>query len=115
MNTDESDGAEETADRGGRLGVGVGGTFTDVALVVDADLTTAKVPTTEDQSRDVIRGIEAACEAAGVDPTAIDGFRHATTTAVNAVLEGTGATTALVTTEGFADAVEIGRQERPDL
>jgi len=115
MDTDEPDGAEETVGRGGRLGVDVGGTFTDVALVVDDDLTTAKVPTTEDQSRGVIRGIEAACEAAGVDATAIDGFRHATTTAVNAVLEGTGATTALVTTEGFGDAVEIGRQDRPDL
>ena len=63
----------------------------------------------------MVRGIEAACEAAGVDLTAIDGFRHATTTAVNAVLEGTGAMTALVTTEGSADAIEVGRQDRPDL
>jgi len=52
MNTDEPGGAEETADRGGRLGIDVGGTCTDVALVVNDDLTTAKVPTTEDQSRE---------------------------------------------------------------
>jgi len=105
--------APDTADA--RLGVDVGGTFTDVALVVDGALTTAKVPTTDDQSRAVVAGIEAACDAAGIEPSAVVGFRHATTAAVNAVLEGTGAETALVTTEGFADAVAIGRQERPDL
>ncbi|WP_436926600.1 hydantoinase/oxoprolinase family protein [Halosimplex amylolyticum] len=107
--------ANDAADRGARLGVDVGGTFTDVALLVDGDLTTAKVPTTGDQSRGVVRGIDVACEAAGVDPSAVAGFRHATTAAVNAVLEGEGARTALVTTEGFRDALEIGRQDRPDL
>ncbi|QLH77309.1 hydantoinase/oxoprolinase family protein [Halosimplex rubrum] len=108
--------ADDAADaRDARLGVDVGGTFTDVALVVDGELTTAKVPTTDDQSSGVVAGIEAACNAAGVDPSAVVGFRHATTAAVNAVLEGAGARTALVTTEGFADAVEIGRQDRPDL
>jgi len=98
-----------------RLGVDVGGTFTDVALVADDQLTTAKVPTTDDQFRGVLAGVEAACDAAGIDPSAVVGVRHATTVAVNAVLEGTGAETALVTTEGFADAVAIGRQDRPDL
>ena len=52
MDTDEPGGAEETADRGGRLGIDVGGTCTDMALVVNDDLTMAKMPTTEDQSRE---------------------------------------------------------------
>ncbi|ELZ30482.1 5-oxoprolinase (ATP-hydrolyzing) [Halosimplex carlsbadense 2-9-1] len=116
---DAADAAARDADASdaadARLGVDVGGTFTDVALVVDGDLTTAKVPTTDDQSRGVLAGIETACEAAGIDPNAVVGFRHATTAAVNAVLEGSGAETALVTTEGFADALAIGRQDRPDL
>ena len=98
-----------------RLGVDVGGTFTDVALLADGALTTAKVPTTDDQSQGVVQGIALASAEAGVDPASVTEFRHATTTAVNAVLEGTGADTALVTTEGFADVLEIGRQDRPDL
>jgi len=98
-----------------RLGVDVGGTFTDVALLAGGELTTAKVPTTDDQSVGVVRGIETACERAGVDPADVTSFRHATTAAVNALLEGAGAETALVTTEGFGDALAIGRQDRPDL
>lgn len=98
-----------------RVGVDVGGTFTDVALAVGDRLTTAKVPSTDDQSVGVIEGIEKACREAGVDPGAIDEFAHATTVATNTLLEGDGATTALVTTEGFRDVLEIGRQDRPDL
>ena len=97
------------------LAVGVGGTFTDVVLFADGVLTTAKVPTTEDQHRGVLDGIDLACERAGVDPAAIGQFRHATTVATNALLEGEGAETALVTTAGFADILEIGRQDRPSL
>jgi len=102
-------------ERPARVGVDVGGTFTDVVLVSEGEVTTAKVPTTADQSDGVLRGIETACERAGVDPWALDQFRHAMTVATNAMLEGTGARTALVTTEGFADVLEIGRQERPSL
>ena len=98
-----------------RIGVDVGGTFTDVALVVADDLVTAKVPTTEDQSVGVMAGIEKACEEAGVDPGSVGQFAHAMTVSVNALLERDGATTALVTTEGFGDVLEIGRQARPDL
>lgn len=97
------------------LGVDVGGTFTDVALLTDGELTTAKVPTTSDQSVGVLEGVEAACERAGIDASAVDRFRHATTAAVNALLEGAGAETALVTTAGFADVLAIGRQDRPAL
>ncbi|MFB6307761.1 MAG: hydantoinase/oxoprolinase family protein [Haloarculaceae archaeon] len=102
-------------DDGVRLGVDVGGTFTDVVLAVDGELTTAKVPTTDDQSRGVVDGIDVACDRAGIEPAAVDSFRHATTAAVNAVLEGTGATTALLTTDGTSDVLEIGRQNRPAL
>jgi N-methylhydantoinase A len=97
------------------VGVDVGGTFTDVVLLADGDVTTAKVPTTADQSEGVVVGIERACESAGVEPGEIDTFRHAMTVATNALLEGEGARTALVTTEGFGDVLAIGRQQRPAL
>ncbi|XVH33008.1 hydantoinase/oxoprolinase family protein [Haloferacaceae archaeon DSL9] len=99
-----------------RIGVDVGGTFTDVALLDgDGDLTTVKVPSTDDQSVGVMEGIEKACGVAGVDPRDLDAFSHAMTVSVNALLEETGAKTALVTTAGFRDVLEIGRQERPSL
>jgi N-methylhydantoinase A len=97
-----------------RLGVDVGGTFTDVVLLADG-ATTAKVPTTADQSEGVLAGVEAACEAAGLDPADVEQFRHGMTVATNALLEGEGAETALVTTEGFRDALAVGRQDRPAL
>ncbi|MDL5361561.1 hydantoinase/oxoprolinase family protein [Halalkalicoccus sp. NIPERK01] len=100
---------------GTHIGIDVGGTFTDVALYDDGDLTTAKVPSTADQSVGVMEGIEKACEEAGVSPPEIDAFSHAMTVSVNALLERKGAKTALVTTEGFRDVLEIGRQARPDL
>ncbi|MDR9430027.1 MAG: hydantoinase/oxoprolinase family protein [Natronomonas sp.] len=98
-----------------RIGVDVGGTFTDVALVVDDDLVTAKVPTTGDQSVGVFDGIRKACDEAGIEPESVDHFAHAMTVSVNALLERAGAETALVTTAGFRDVLEIGRQARPDL
>src|SRR6056297_3573846 len=98
-----------------RIGVDVGGTFTDVALSLDGDLVTAKVPSTDDQSEGVAAGIRKACEAAGIDPASVTEFSHAMTVSVNALLEGNGARTALVTTGGFRDVLEIGRQERPSL
>ncbi len=97
------------------IGVDVGGTFTDVALSVDDRLVTAKVPTTDDQSVGVLEGIAKACQEAGIDPSDLDEFAHAMTVSVNALLERGGAKTALVTTEGFRDVLEIGRQDRPDL
>ena len=97
------------------LGVDVGGTFTDVTLLVEDELVTAKVPTTSDQSVGVINGIEKACEGAGIDPGDVDSFVHAMTVSVNALLERDGARTALVTTDGFRDVLEIGRQDRPAL
>jgi len=107
-----------TADDGAsaRVGVDVGGTFTDVVLhTATGDLVTAKVPSTGEQSEGVVDGIEVACERAGVDPADVEAFSHASTVSVNALLEGEGATTALVTTAGFRDVLELGRQARPSL
>jgi len=98
-----------------RIGVDVGGTFTDAALVAGDELTTAKVPTTTPQHEGVLDGIREACDAAGIDPADVDAFAHATTASVNALLERDGARTALVTTAGFRDVLEIGRQTRPSL
>jgi len=97
------------------IGVDVGGTFTDVVLLADGELTTTKVPTTTDQSEGVMQGLTRACSAADVEPREIEAFSHAMTVSVNALLEEAGATTALVTTEGFRDVLEIGRQDRPAL
>jgi N-methylhydantoinase A len=98
------------------LGVDVGGTFTDAALVVGEELVTAKVPTTPDeQSEGVLAAVERALAAAGLDPAAVERFAHGMTVATNALLEERGARTALLTTEGFTDVIEIARQNRPEL
>ena len=95
-----------------RLGVDVGGTFTDVVATVDGEVLTAKVPSTpRDQSIGVMNGIR----ASPLEPADIAAFAHGTTVATNALLERRGARTALVTTEGFRDVIEIGRQNRPSL
>lgn len=97
------------------VGVDVGGTFTDVVLLADGELSTAKVPSTDEQSAGVMQGLTRACEHADIEPAAIESFSHAMTVSVNALLEERGATTALVTTKGFGDVIEIGRQDRPSL
>jgi N-methylhydantoinase A len=97
---------------GARLGVDVGGTFTDLVALVEGRLITAKVPTTP---RNQARGVVSALEL--VQPTvgAVASLAHGSTVATNALLERRGARTALVTTEGFRDVIEIGRQNRPAL
>ena len=93
-----------------RVGVDVGGTFTDLVAITGGRVVTAKVATTpEDQSV----GVLAAVRAAGLET--VDAFAHGMTVATNALLERRGARTALVTTEGFRDLIEIGRQDRPSL
>ena len=97
---------------GARLGVDVGGTFTDLVALVDGDLVTAKVPSTpKDQSQ----GVMAAVERADVAAQDVVAFAHGMTVATNALLERRGARTALVTTAGFRDVLEIARQSRPAL
>src|SRR5829696_758874 len=98
------------------LGVDVGGTFTDAALLDGERLHTAKVPSTpDDQSRGVIAAIGQVLDRAGAAPVRVDGFNHGMTVGTNALLEERGARTALVATRGFADLLEIGRQNRPSL
>src|SRR4051794_32470074 len=98
------------------LGVDVGGTFTDAVLVADGDLHTAKAPTTPaDQSQGVMTAIRAVLERAGARAGDVELFAHGMTVATNALLEGRGARTAFVATEGFTDLVELGRQARRDL
>ena len=98
------------------LGVDVGGTFTDAALFDGEHLHTAKVPTTpRDQSQAVMASIEAVLDRAGAGPGQIESFTHGMTVGTNALLEERGARTALVATRGFADVIEIGRQDRPSL
>lgn len=98
------------------LGVDVGGTFTDAVLFDGERLHTAKLPTTpEDQSRAVIDSVEAVLHLAGAAAEEVEGFAHGMTVGTNALLEERGARTALIATRGFADLLEIGRQDRPKL
>ena len=87
-----------------KLGVDVGGTFTDVLLInsEDGNVYTAKVPSTpEDSSIGVLNGITRACNNADVDPGQITLVTHGTTVATNAILTGKGARVGLVTTRGY--------------
>ena len=98
------------------LGVDVGGTFTDAVLVLGDRVVTAKAPTTpRDQSEGVVAAVAAALESANADARAVTSFAHGMTVATNALLEGRGARTVFVATEGFTDVVELGRQARPEL
>ena len=99
-----------------RLGVDVGGTFTDLLLVHEKSGQTwsAKVPSTPaDQSIGVLNGIKRVCERAGIDPKQIDHVMHGTTVATNTVLTGTGARCGLVTTKGYRQVLQIARSYVP--
>ncbi len=93
------------------VGIDVGGTFTDIAVLQDGRLTVHKLPSTP---RNPSTGITQGVEEVGVDKGSTD-FVHGSTVATNALLEGKGARTALVTTLGFEDVLEIGRQSRAEL
>jgi N-methylhydantoinase A len=98
------------------LGVDVGGTFTDAVLLDGGAIHTAKVPTTpREESAGVMRAVEAVLERAGKGADAVEVFAHGMTVGTNALLEERGARTALIATQGFADLLEIGRQDRPRL
>lgn len=101
-----------------RIGVDVGGTFTDVtALDTEAEtFHVLKLPTTvEDQSKAVTAGVLGVLEGIGKVPADVSYLGHGTTAATNALLELRGAKTALLTTKGFADVLEIARSKRPSL
>ena len=97
-----------------RLAVDVGGTFTDLVAVADGTVHVEKVASTPDApARAVTDGLEAIADR--TPPDEVGYFAHGTTVATNAVLEGEFADTALVTTAGFRDVLEIGRQARPAI
>ena len=100
------------ADGPTRLGVDVGGTFTDLVALSEGTLVTAKVPSTP---RDQSEGVMNAIEASEVEAASVAALAHGMTVATNALLERRGARTALVTTEGFKDVLEIARQNRASL
>ena len=99
-----------------RLGVDVGGTFTDCLLIdeVQGNAVTAKVPSTPaDPSLGVLNGIVRVCERAGTDARNISYVLHGTTVATNAVLTGSGARVGLVTTQGYRQVLQIARSFVP--
>jgi N-methylhydantoinase A len=101
-----------------RVGVDAGGTFTDVCLVDEATgaIRVWKVPSTpHDPSQAIARGSVEALGEARAAPGDVGYFGHGTTVATNALIQHRGAPTALLTTEGFRDLLEIGRQRRPHL
>jgi N-methylhydantoinase A len=96
-----------------RLAVDIGGTFTDVALDTSTGrVTTKELTTPEAPERGVMQGIEAALVKASAKPGDVALVMHGTTLATNALIERKGAVTALITTEGFRDSVEIGYEHR---
>ena len=99
-----------------RLGVDVGGTFTDLLLfnVADGRFWRHKTPSTpHDSSEGVVTGVTAICDKAGITPADIDVFLHGTTVATNAVLEGKGAKVGLVVTSGYRQVLQIARSLVP--
>src|ERR1700693_3819563 len=99
-----------------RVGVDIGGTFTDIVFLrPDGRLDKRKVPSTPaDYSRASIDGGRGYCSENDLPSERVSEFVHATTVATNAILERKGARTALITTEGFRDVLIIGRQKRYD-
>jgi N-methylhydantoinase A len=98
---------------GARLGVDIGGTFTDVVLEQDGQRVSAKVLTTYAAPEDaIIEGMHRVCSKAGVPVSAIAQIIHGTTLATNALIERRGAKTALITTEGFRDVIEMRTESR---
>ena len=96
-----------------RLGVDIGGTFTDVVLEVGTAVFSAKVLTTYTAPEEaIIAGLQQVCDKAGVAPFQIEQVIHGTTLATNALIERRGAKTALITSEGFRDVIEMRTESR---
>src|SRR5829696_8559471 len=99
-----------------RLGVDVGGTFTDVLLVEEGSGSTWRAKTAStpaDQAVGVLHGIGQVCAAAGIELSEVAQVLHGTRVATNAILEGKGATVGLVTTKGFRQVLQIARSFVP--
>ena len=99
------------------IGIDIGGTFTDLVLVSgDGQLITGKVLTTPENPALAVRtGLESLLKEQGIDPVKITNIVHGTTLVTNAIIERKGAKTALLTTQGFRDILEMGREKRFDL
>ncbi len=96
-----------------RLGVDIGGTFTDVVLEVDKQQFSTKVLTTYAAPEDaIIEGMAQVCQQASIKPSQIDQIIHGTTLATNALIERRGAKTAFITTQGFRDVIEMRTESR---
>lgn len=103
---------------GWRVGVDSGGTFTDICLFDETNgrIEVWKVPSTpQDPSIAIVRGVEEAVVRLGARCRDISYFGHGTTVATNALIQRRGVRSGLITTDGFRDLLEIGRQKRPDL
>jgi len=101
-----------------RIGVDAGGTFCDVCLFDDASgrVEVWKVSSTpDDPSRGIAQGVSEGTGRVGIAPADIGYFGHGTTVGTNALIQHRGVPTGLITTDGFRDLLEIGRQKRPDL
>lgn len=97
-----------------KLATDIGGTFTDLVYLDERTGAYALAKALSTPPR-FSRGIMDAIHKSGLDPTAVTGFVHGATVVINALTERTGATTALVTTAGCRDVLEIGRANRPDI
>ncbi|MBS0222492.1 MAG: hydantoinase/oxoprolinase family protein [Proteobacteria bacterium] len=96
-----------------RLAVDIGGTFTDLVLHLGEHFVSSKVLTTQDApERGVLEGAQLVLKQAGISPADLDLVVHGTTLATNALIERKGARTALVTTQGFRDSLEIAYEHR---
>jgi N-methylhydantoinase A len=101
-----------------RIGVDSGGTFTDICLFEEStgQIAVWKVSSTPaDPSRAVVSGVAEALAQIGAQARDVSYFGHGTTVATNALIQHRGALTGLITSDGFRDLLEIGRQKRPDL
>ena len=104
-----------TRDTEPRVGIDIGGTFTDLVVINNGTVTVTKTPSTNAQERGVLGGLNQLTESISLSISDIGFVAHGTTVATNAVLEEAWADTALITTDGFRDALAIGRQARPDI
>ena len=96
-----------------RMGVDIGGTFTDVVLEVGKKQFSSKVLTTYTAPEDaIIQGMKQVCAKAEIQPAKIEQIIHGTTLATNALIERRGANTALITTQGFRDVIEMRTESR---
>ena len=99
-----------------RIGVDVGGTFTDLILVDEESgrVSVDKVPSTpDDPARGSVAGIRELCDKGGITLSAVDNLLHGTTVATNIALTHTGAEVGMITTEGFRDIMHIARHKKP--